>query len=818
MSLRAASGPVTCSLQLTAYLLFLTGARHWQSGRDVAIEAGDSTGQPALLASGLRPRLLKDGLVFFAVMAVYFATAMASMSLTAAPENVVAVWPAAGIAVGALLMLGPRARWPVGFAVFAANVVAGLYQGKPNASVLTFAAANTLECLLIARLTERFAGAPFNINNFRRVLIFLCAALLGSAIAAVPAAVMVTLAGTTASPFIDVWSLWFRSDFIGIITVAPVFVGFGVAMTALPTRLEWAEGLLLLLLLVAAAIYLLSLPPQGGPWPSSVASSLLFPFMLAVAARCRPLFPAAGSALIALVVIVTANLGIGRFGAGDFSLADRILQAQVAMAGIALCSLSLAALFARGHEAEDALRESEEKLRVSLAAGRLGHWELDLARREVTGSDISYAVFGGVPRPRLTYAEVVSAVHRDDRARFEAAVENAIERSNVIDLECRAFWPDRTVHWVHLVGRVDRDRRGKPVKINGTSRDITQRKEVESALRDSEKQQRLALDAAHIGTWRHDIATGKVTFDVRADQHVGLGPVADWRRFVDLLQADNHLAGRNALSPPVDPAIDVEQSFGAFRVCRHDGTWHWLRIGTVVAFEGTGTNRRVVSMVGTTQDETERIQSEEQQKLLVLELDHRVKNMLTVIEVLIDRSLENAQSPDALAASIRARIGAMGRVHDKLSRSKWSGVDLKTIVDEELAPFRTPYNLTLAGPAVLLSPAAALALSMTVHELATNAAKHGSLSRAGGLVSISWDIEPDCRENGILRIRWQEDKGPTISSVPQRLGFGTSIIRGLISHELGGTVDFTLEPSGVRCELRVAASKVLADSAVIRPD
>lgn len=783
----------------------------------MAIEVRHSADDKAAFTAAPFARILADAGIFVPVAFAYFATAMASVALLAPPDRVVSIWPAAGIAVGVLLMLGARACWPVAAAVASANLAAGAYLEKPLITASALALVNVFECLLVAWLTERLAGTPLNLNRLSRVIAFLTAALVGTAIAAVPAAVAITFGAHGPVALFDVWSLWFRSDFIGIVTVAPVFVGLGLAIREPPTRLEIAEGLLLLLLLGAAAVYLLTLPPQGGPWPASVASSLLFPFMLAVAARCRLLFPAAGSFMIAAVIIVTANLGIGRFGAGDFTIESRIIAAQTAMAVIALCSLSLAALFARGHEAEDALRKSEEQLRVSLAAGQLGHWVYDLTRREVTGSDLSYAVFGGMPRPCMGYDEVVSAVHRDDRARFEAAVATAVQHTDEFDIECRAFWPDRTVHWVHMVGRVSRDRAGRPVKLHGTSRDITRRKLAESALVESEQSQRLALDAANLGTWRHDVAASKVTFDERAMQHVGAGPSLDWNRFLELLHADDGDAAAHVFQAALEPSSSAAQSVGEFHVRMPGGSWRWIRVDAVVAFEGAGASRRPVAMVGTTQDVTERKRSEELQTLLVRELDHRVKNMLTVISVLIERSAETAASPETVVDGIRARVGAMGRVHDRLSLSKWSGVDLKTIIEDELAAYRTPSNVQLDGPSLMLSAEAAMTLSMTVHELATNAAKHGSLSVAEGRVRVDWDIVPDQLEQSMLVLRWQEAGGPPVPSSPRRVGYGNGIIRGLVRTELSGCVDFALEPAGARCELRIPATKALADAGAALP-
>jgi two-component sensor histidine kinase len=143
----------------------------------------------------------------------------------------------------------------------------------------------------------------------------------------------------------------------------------------------------------------------------------------------------------------------------------------------------------------------------------------------------------------------------------------------------------------------------------------------------------------------------------------------------------------------------------------------------------------------------------------------------------------------------------MARAHTLLSQSRWSGVGLADLIRHQLAPYTTDANTTLGGPDVMLNSAQAQALAMVIHELATNAAKHGALSSPDGKVSVSWD-RTGADRTAILTITWRELGGPPITT-PVQSGYGLSLIRDLIPHELGGAVDLTFQSDGVCCKIEI---------------
>jgi two-component sensor histidine kinase len=146
------------------------------------------------------------------------------------------------------------------------------------------------------------------------------------------------------------------------------------------------------------------------------------------------------------------------------------------------------------------------------------------------------------------------------------------------------------------------------------------------------------------------------------------------------------------------------------------------------------------------------------------------------------------------------------RAHERLSRGKWTGLGLRELVEDELAAYRSQTNESVEGPDLLLSPAAAQALGMVFHELATNAAKYGALSTADGRLSVRWQVTGE-NSSERLNLVWQEAGGPTVAA-PKQQGFGTRIISDLLRHELGGQVELSLPRAGARCELEIPLARL----------
>jgi PAS domain S-box-containing protein len=233
------------------------------------------------------------------------------------------------------------------------------------------------------------------------------------------------------------------------------------------------------------------------------------------------------------------------------------------------------------------------------------------------------------------------------------------------------------------------------------------------------------------------------------------------------------------------------------RYVRKDGgiVWASLAVGCV-----RNTDGGVDYFVSVVQDITERKRAEEQQRTLLAELDHRVKNALATVSAVVSHTQHESGSIDDFVAALDGRIRSMATTHELLSSHRWQGVSLSELVQRELAPYATCDNTEIYGPGVLLKPEAAQAMAMVLHELATNAAKYGALSTKNGRVSIWWHRHPRPHLEFVL----QEIGGPPVVALGKS-SYGTSTIRELIPHELGGTVDLVPALEGVRCRLILPA-------------
>lgn len=316
-----------------------------------------------------RPRSLADHLnrqwvdgirLAAAVGAAYFLAAQLSLGLLMKPDGVAVFWPAAGISSGVLIALGPRARWPVAAGAFIATVAANLMGDRNLWAAITFAVCNAAEALITAGLIQHYFGTHFGLDRLRQVLGLLVAAVAGTAVSGVGGALGYKLFHSPAVSMLTTWRHWFASDVVGIIAVAPLVIGLAAAARERPPRGELVEGTVALLILAAMTAVIISLPQE--PWQTVVPGALLFPTLLWLAARCRPLFAASGAFLVSLTVVWTAILGIGHFGDVNLPIDDRILQAQAVILVVALGASVLAALFAERRENEARLAHSNMML------------------------------------------------------------------------------------------------------------------------------------------------------------------------------------------------------------------------------------------------------------------------------------------------------------------------------------------------------------------------------------------------------------------------------------------------------------------------
>ncbi|WP_332684521.1 PAS domain S-box protein [Bosea sp. (in: a-proteobacteria)] len=230
---------------------------------------------------------------------------------------------------------------------------------------------------------------------------------------------------------------------------------------------------------------------------------------------------------------------------------------------------------------------------------------------------------------------------------------------------------------------------------------------------------------------------------------------------------------------------------------RKDASQVWVSL----TLSPLGNSRgRVVGASTIARDMTERRRADEHRKTLMAELNHRVKNTMAVIQSIASQTLGHASSLDEARDTFRARLINLAQAHDVLTRESWQSAKLAEIMTDTLRPHAGGEGrFQVAGPEIRLAPKAALAISMAVHELSTNAAKYGALSCESGQVTINWLIEGEQAGRRFI-LHWRETDGPPVTP-PTRKGFGSRLIERALAAELGGEVSVEYEPSGLVCTI-----------------
>jgi PAS domain S-box-containing protein len=232
-----------------------------------------------------------------------------------------------------------------------------------------------------------------------------------------------------------------------------------------------------------------------------------------------------------------------------------------------------------------------------------------------------------------------------------------------------------------------------------------------------------------------------------------------------------------------------------FPLRRNDGAYRWFLSRSVPIRDAAG---NVVRWFGTNTDVTELREGEERRQLLINELNHRVKNVLATVQSIAAQTFRAAKLDSNVREKFEARLVAFSNAHSILTQESWEGAEIHEILARALEPHAGPERLRMQGPPIRLSAKAALAISMGMHELATNAAKYGALSNGTGRIDVTWTI--DGPKPGTLNLRWTETGGPVVSA-PTHKGFGSRLIERNLAHDLDGKVKIDYRPEGVVCTI-----------------
>jgi PAS domain S-box-containing protein len=349
--------------------------------------------------------------------------------------------------------------------------------------------------------------------------------------------------------------------------------------------------------------------------------------------------------------------------------------------------------------------------------------------------------------------------------------------------------------FIDVVLQPMRNTAGKVRRVYVEGFDVTPLVRAQRAVEETARRLNAAVTLARLGTFELDVEAREAKLDARAREIFGFGP--DERLTVEDLtgRIDREDLQRLALEDAA--AIATGQTRRVADYCIHlpDGSIrHINAVGDLIAVP----DGPPLWSVGLLEDVTERRRAEQRQRILINELNHRVKNTLATVQSIASQTLRSATDLSQARASFEARLAALSAAHDLLTAQSWRGARLDEMAASALTPFESVQRpqVTRSGPPVWLVAHRALALSLALHELATNAAKYGALAVPEGRVSLCWSL---CADE--LTFTWTEEGGPPVA-LPSRSGFGMRLLQRNLARELGGDVALDFAPEGVRCEIR----------------
>lgn len=392
------------------------------------------------------------------------------------------------------------------------------------------------------------------------------------------------------------------------------------------------------------------------------------------------------------------------------------------------------------------------------------------------------------------------------QARLRAACARAAAgEASRYDVEVRMAGDSRMVIDFQIAPL--RDAAGRVTHLIPSATDVTARRAAEAALAASEARLRLAQEAAEVGVFEFDLAARRehwsaAMFRIYGLDPAGRGPLVPEDEFFGLLHPDDRAAQRARRDALSSDASQARFRF-EFRIRRPDTQeMRWIASRGEVVRNAEG---RPLLLRGVSYDVTERRRAEERLLLLAREVDHRAKNALAVVQAII--GLTRHDDPEQFRAAVAGRIAAMARAHTLLAREGWGRAELRELVEEELGSFRagSPPRAVLCGPPVALAAGAAQPLAMALHELATNAVRHGALSVPEGQVVLAWE---ETAEGG-LTLRWSERGGPPPRDTAPPRGFGASVIRNTVERQLAGRVAFDWAPAGLVCTIALPPAQIV---------
>ncbi|HET9159690.1 MAG TPA: HWE histidine kinase domain-containing protein, partial [Caulobacteraceae bacterium] len=447
--------------------------------------------------------------------------------------------------------------------------------------------------------------------------------------------------------------------------------------------------------------------------------------------------------------------------------------------------------------ASQRLTESEGQLRAMFEHAGVG-MALMTDSGQVTAANSAFCTIADRPLADLVGRFCTELTHPDDRAANQAALEKLSAAGGSVALEKRTIRPDGSCLWVRITLSQVGDG-----QVLAVVEDVDARKGAEQALLETQAELKAAMEAGQLALFDMDHVAGVMRPSARLNALYGYPP--DHPMTLDDIRARYHPEhGERFMAEAhghhLDP--DARQFLYLIRLAMPEGATRWVEGRGEYLRDETGA---VVRSRGVLQDVTERKRWEEHQRLLVNELNHRVKNSLAIVQGLAQQSFRSGEPVDAGRRVFEARLAALSSAHDLLTRGGWESALLQEVVETSLDAALGPASdrVTCSGAPVRLSPQTSVSVALAIHELSTNALKYGALSNPTGRIKLIWGLEGDdkvCR----LKIVWTESGGPAVEP-PQSRGFGSRMIERGLAAELGGVARLEFRPEGLICAIDAPA-------------
>jgi two-component system, chemotaxis family, CheB/CheR fusion protein len=484
-----------------------------------------------------------------------------------------------------------------------------------------------------------------------------------------------------------------------------------------------------------------------------------------------------------------------RFGAGDVAFVRSVAEVLAAAIG--------------RQRAEQAMRDDGQRLRLALEVASVGTWVWNPTSDRIAWDARQAEIFGLDPeQPPSLGRDFFAHVHPDDLPELCAALHAALHGAGSYQAEFRAVRADGATRWLTSHGAVIHAAGDGAPLLLGANLDVTARRQAEEALRTSEERFRLAMHSVAGPIYDWDIQTDRTYRSDGLERLIGIRPEATdgtWRWLKDRMHPDD-LA---ALMPRLDAMLQGDTTSYAFEYRLRHADGHWVHVWDRGCIQRDASGK-AVRAVGSSSDISELKGNEARQSLLMAELDHRVRNILASVTAITRQSRAEGRSIDDFVRTLSGRIEAMGRAHSLLSQSRWEGASLQALLDQELARYRQAKAnpVRINGEDVILRPKAAQSLALALHELTANAGRYGALSTKRGRVDIAWRLTAADEVEAALLLEWRERGGPKLTT-PSSDGFGTLVLRRMLAHDLGATVDLEYAPGGLVCRIALPARHIV---------